>query len=155
MQLEKRLICEMLARTGCVVEEQKFEAITLWASELTPLEWSGTDFDYYVDRLVRKANYYIPDFLVSFSGMQLFKDSLLVLSYRKKLIETSKFTSASFEAFYSNFIQIKTQIEMDATTNSSYFSKTTITTTYDRRVYSISLDKTSLNNYINQRGLEF
>lgn len=62
------------------------------------------------------------------------------------------FTSTNVYIFDAGFFTVQTQIDFDPATKLSIFTNTEISTTYNSKVYSVNLDKSS---YLNQNGFDF
>lgn len=102
--------------------------------------------------------------------IQLLKNEYLIGTYvlslakaDETLSETSTQNLGSYQSeeykptrsvkfFDSGSFQIQSQVNTDETTKLSYFSPTTITTTYNSKSYSLRLDKSSVKGYLNNNG---
>lgn len=147
-QLEKQLICRLLSRTSCPVEEQKLEAIRFWITDYPRLTWSSS-LSEFLDALVAKVDSYEPEIIFDTVGLYLNQGSLSVWSRRKVWQSseyTSELTSASFESFVSDTLVVLTKIDQE--NNQGYFSNVTISSTYNSKVISLSLDKSSVKEYL-------
>lgn len=119
-----------------------------------PTDLSFIDF---IDALITNASSYKPEIVYDSASMLLDNSSFLVWPHLK-IYESSpytpEFTSDSFKAFNSPVLSIQMKINVDQATGQGYFTNTTIATTYNSKIYSINLDKSSIKRYMEQNGYE-
>lgn len=156
-QLAQKFLCRLLGRTRCSFEQQRFEAMRFWRSEFPTLRWpSNTSFIKFLDALIANASSYKPEIVFdSATSLVLDKNSFSVRSHLKvdeSSPYTLEYTSASLKAFDSAIFSIQVKIDVDQKTGQGFFAKSTITTTYNSKVYSIDLDKSSVKRYVDQNG---
>lgn len=149
-QLEKQLICEVLTKTTCPFEQQRFEVISLLTFKYDTLEWS--DFADYLDSLVLRADSYVPE-VVFRSATILFSQNYFSLSSYPNILQSSPYTdytSDAIELFASDTLTIQGKIDIDPTYNQGYFSSVSIKTTYNSQDYFVTLDETSTQEYLDK-----
>ena len=64
----------------------------------------------------------------------------------------TEFDSVNVKLFNSSSFKIQSQINVEPTARLGQFFQTIIASTYNSKVYSINLDKSSLDKYVNQNG---
>lgn len=99
--LERKMICRLTEYIKCPIEEQRYLALMLWATDFPQLQIAGRNLTVYFDQLSRNATLYKPEMMfddVSWrfgNGNILIVDTLRVGQQRLSLSVGSRSGSSS------------------------------------------------------------
>lgn len=142
-QLEKQLICYILDISNCSVEQQRFMAMVHWTDYLPQLTWVDKSLREFLDRVIRIASNFKPDFLLSKQRLWI-GEEFYVNSFNqntKNKIKSNEMTN-NLVLFGSSFFSIDGE-----TTLNHHFSKFTLKLYLDSSVmpqqliYNIKVEK--------------